>query len=160
MTPEERLAYLRETVFVPVNMPVLITDVTNTVGLEAGALVVGTLKAAAAQNPLFESVLIAMSSVGLYINTAERQGQIDQLAAAGEWPNELRDAVKSLGGRNRPRWQTEGYEFEPTIEQITDELTREETRNWWIAKRAQIDEGLFDETLTTIAEVRSIIGGD
>jgi hypothetical protein len=58
-----------------------------------------------------------------------------------------------------PRWQSEGYESEPTLEQITDELTRDETRNWWIAKRAQIDEGLFDETLTTIAEVRSVIGG-
>ena len=122
MTPQERLDYLIEVEFVPVNRPILFTDISNLVGLQAAAMVVGTLKQAAIQNPLLETVVIAMSSVGLFINTAERQGMIDQLAIAGEWPDEVRDAVKGLGGSTQPRWQTQGYEIAPTLELVTKEL--------------------------------------
>jgi hypothetical protein len=126
MTPEQRLAYLLETVFVPTNQQVLFADVTNAVGLEAGALVVGTIKAASAANPLLETVLIAMSTVGLGLGTTERRAMVDSLAVTGEWPDAVRDAVKALGGVNQARWQVEGYETEPTLLQVTTELRKDE----------------------------------
>jgi hypothetical protein len=128
MNAQERLAYLLESVWVPTNKQVLFADITGAVGLEATALVVGTIKAAAASNPLMDTILIAMSSVGLSLSTADRQGVIDSLAIAGEWPDAVRDAVKALGGVWRPRWQSEGYESEPTLEQITIELAKQDWR--------------------------------
>jgi ABC-type uncharacterized transport system permease subunit len=77
MNAQERLAYLLESVWVPTNRQVLFADITGAVGLEATALVVGTIKAAAASNPLMDTILIAMSSVGLSLSTTERQGVID-----------------------------------------------------------------------------------
>jgi hypothetical protein len=124
MNASERLAYLLETVWVPTNRQVLFADITGAVGLEATALVVGTIKAASASNPLMDTILIAMSSVGLSLSTAERQGVIDSLAIAGEWPDAVRDAVKALGGVWRTRWQSEGYESEPTLESVTLEVTK------------------------------------
>jgi hypothetical protein len=122
MNAETRLAELLETQWVPTNKAVLFADITAVIGLEATALVVGTIKAASAQNPLMDTILIAMSSVGLSLSTAERQGVVDMLAAAGSWPDEVRDAVKALGGTWQPRWQSEGYESEPTIESVQAEI--------------------------------------
>jgi len=126
MNAQERLAYLLESVWVPTNKQVLFADITGAVGLEATALVVGTIKAASASNPLMDTILIAMSSVGLSLSTAERQGVIDSLAIAGEWPDAVRDAVKALGGVDRPRWQVEGYESEPTIETVALAATKKQ----------------------------------
>jgi hypothetical protein len=126
MTAQERLAYLLESVWVPTNRQVLFADITGAVGLEATALVVGTMKAASAANPLMDTIIIAMSTVGLSLSSPERQGVIDSLAIAGEWPDAVRDAVKALGGVDRPRWQVEGYESEPTIEQVQTELTKQQ----------------------------------
>jgi len=108
------------------------------VGLEATALVVGTIKAAAASNPIMDTIIIAMSTNGLSLSTAERQGVIDSLAIAGEWPDAVRDAVKALGGINRPRWQSEGYSSEPTLEQITIELAKQDWRERFDAILNQI----------------------
>jgi hypothetical protein len=138
MNAQERLAYLLESVWVPTNKQVLFADITGAVGLEATALVVGTIKAAAASNPLMDTILIAMSSVGLSLSTADRQGVIDSLAIAGEWPDAVRDAVKDLGGVWRPRWQSEGYESEPTLEQITIELAKQDWRERFDAILNQI----------------------
>lgn len=125
-TAQERLDYLLATEFVPTNKQVLFADITAAVGLEATALVVGTIKAASASNPLMDTIIIAMSTNGLSLSTAERQGVIDALAIAGEWPNAVRDAVKSLGGVWRPRWQIEGYESEPTLEAVTLAATKKQ----------------------------------
>jgi hypothetical protein len=138
MNAQERLDYLLETEWVPTNKQVLFADITGAVGLEATALVVGTIKAAAASNPLMDTILIAMSSVGLSLSTTERQGVIDSLAIAGEWPDAVRDAVKALGGVWRPRWQSEGYEGEPTLEQITIELAKQDWRERFDAILNQI----------------------
>jgi hypothetical protein len=86
------------------------------------------MKAASAANPLMDTIIIAMSTVGLSLSSPERQGVIDSLAIAGEWPDAVRDAVKDLGGVWRPRWQSEGYEGEPTLEQITIELAKQDWR--------------------------------
>lgn len=124
-TAQERLDYLLATEFVPTNKQVLFADITAAVGLEATALVVGTIKAASASNPLMDTIIIAMSTNGLSLSTAERQSVIDSLAIAGSWPNALRDAVKALGGVDRPRWQVEGYESEPTIADATRDVLRD-----------------------------------
>ena len=157
MTPQERLDYLLEVEFVPVNRPILFTDISNLVGLQAAAMVVGTLKQAAIQNPLLETVVIAMSSVGLFINTAERQGMIDQLAIAGEWPDEVRDAVKGLGGTTQPRWQTEGYEAEPTLAQVTKELIISASRSKITNIAAFLD--TVDLSAYTASTLQSAIDG-
>lgn len=139
MTPEQRLTYLLESVFVPTNKAVLFADITAVVGMEATALVVGTMKAASASNPLLDTVIIAMSTNGLSLSTAERQGVIDSLAIAGGWPDALRDAVKALGGVNQPRWQAEGYQAEPTLATIEKESIRSTTRTTINAKATAIN---------------------
>ena len=122
MNAQERLAYLLESEWVATNKSVLFADITEVIGLEATALVVGTIKAASTANPLMETILIAMSTVGLSLSTAERQSVIDALAVAGQWPDSVRDAVKALGGVDRPRWVTAGYESEPTLESVQAEI--------------------------------------
>jgi enoyl-CoA hydratase/carnithine racemase len=124
MTNDERLAYLLDSIWVPTNRPVLFADITAIVGLEATALIVGTMKAASATNPLMDTIIIAMSTNGLSLSTAERQGVIDALATAGQWPTEVRNAVKALGGASKPRWQTLGYEIAPTLESVTLAATK------------------------------------
>jgi hypothetical protein len=126
MNAEERLAWLLETEWVPTNRQVVFADITAVVGLEATALVVGTMKAASATNPLLDTVIIAMSTQGLSLSTPERQGVIDALATAGSWPDALRDAVKALGGVWRPRWQSAGYASEPTIADAKRDILRDE----------------------------------
>jgi hypothetical protein len=126
MTPQERLDYLLADVWVPTNKQVLLADVTAVVGMEATALVIGTMKAGAASNPLLDTVIIAMSTNGLSLSSPERQGVIDALATAGEWPDAVRDSVKALGGVWRKQWQVEGYEVEPTIESVSLEITKQQ----------------------------------
>ena len=153
MNAQERLAYLLESVWVPTNKQVLFADITGAVGLEATALVVGTIKAAAASNPLMDTILIAMSSVGLSLSTAERQGVIDSLAIAGEWPDAVRDAVKALGGINRPRWQSEGYENEPTLAAATRDVLRDQIKAKTTAMVGWLD--ALDVSAMTVEQVEA-----
>jgi hypothetical protein len=143
MTPQERLDYLLTDVWVPTNKQVLFADITAVVGMEATALVVGTMKAAAEQNPLMDTIIIAMSTNGLSLSSPERQAVIDMLAVAGNWPDEVRDAIKALGGAWRPRWQTEGYATEPTLQHVELEITKESLKeaatNRWNAFQSAID---------------------
>lgn len=153
MNAQERLDYLLTTEFVPTNRQVLFADITAVVGLEATALVVGTMKAASAANPLMDTIIIAMSTNGLSLSSPERRAVIDQLATAGSWPDVVRDAVKSLGGVDRPRWQSEGYDSEPTLEQIQAEITKQSMRLRIDAALNQI--GTSEQSLA-IAELRAI----
>jgi hypothetical protein len=105
---------------------VLFADIAAVAGLEATALIVGTMKAASATNPLMDTIIIAMSTNGLSLSTAERQGVIDALATDGEWPDAVRDAVKALGGVYQPRWQTLGYEVAPTLESVSLAATKQQ----------------------------------
>jgi hypothetical protein len=72
-------------------------DLIGLVGAEGAALVGGTIQAAGAANPIFDSAWIALSVTGLQLHTDERQQMIDGLAAAGNWPDQLRDTVKAAG---------------------------------------------------------------
>jgi hypothetical protein len=136
-TDAEVLSELLADVFVPTNRQVLFADISGVVGLEAAALVVGTIKAASAQNPLLETVLIAMSTVGLNLSSAERQSTITQLAIAGGWPDQVRDAVKALGGVTMKRWQQIGMD-EPTIESVAAERQSIAVSEWTGSKIQQV----------------------
>jgi len=126
MTPQERLDYLLETETINTNRQVIVADMIQAVGVEGCGLVLGTLQAAAASNPVLAAAYQALVTVGISLSDDLRQGMIDQLAVAGEWPNELRDAVKALGRYTQPRWVGEGYGAEPTLEQVTIELRKQE----------------------------------
>jgi hypothetical protein len=160
MNTQERLDYLLESEWVATNKSVLFADITEVIGLEATALVVGTIKAASAANPLMETILIAMSTVGLSLSTQERQSVIDSLAVAGQWPDSVRDAVKALGGVDRPRWVTAGYKIEPTLEIVQAEIDRDAITAWLEAKLSVVREGLHNLTITTQQQVRDAFGGE
>jgi hypothetical protein len=122
MTAQQRLDYLLESVTTLTNRQVIVADIINAVGVEAGVLVLGTLQAAAATNPILAAAYQALVTVGISLSDDLRQGMIDQLAVAGSWPNSVRDAVKGLGRVVQPRWMVEGYDTEPTLEQIQSEI--------------------------------------
>jgi hypothetical protein len=128
MNAQERLDYLLESVFVPTNKTITVSEIVGTVGMDAGRLVVGTIQAGASQDPILASSYQALSTVGMSLSGADRQGLIDALAAAGRWPDAVRDAVKALGGVWRPRWQVEGLQSEPTLESIEKQLLIDATR--------------------------------
>lgn len=159
MTPQERLAYLLESVFVPTNAAVTISDITAAVGDDAARLAVGTITAASAQDPLLGPALTALSTTGIDLSSASRQAMVDQLAVAGSWPNLVRDTIKALGGAAKPRWKIEGYIVQPTLQQVTDEATRESTKDWWNARSAVVEDGLYNGTLTTQQQVIDAIEG-
>ena len=129
MTPQERLDFLLETVQTPTNAMVTFSTITDALGgdlaaTQATALVVGTMKAGAATNPLLDTVVIAMSNNGISLSSPVRQTILDQLAVAGEWPDAMRGAIKALGVLVRPRWQIEGYVTEPTLADMETEVTK------------------------------------
>ena len=124
MTPQERLNYLLEPVTIENPKQIIVADLIEAVGLEGSGLVLGTLQAASAQNPILAAAYQALVTVGISLAGDLRQGMIDQLAAASQaqppelrWSNELRDAVKRLGRVVQPRWVGQ-YATEPTLAQI------------------------------------------
>lgn len=135
MTAQERLDYLLETVATPTNTLVTIGVLRETLSTAEYGQVLATF--AAAKTPAssdfadvvaaaeMESSFIAMSGPGLLFSSETRQATIDQLAAAGGWSDETRDTIKDLGYSSAQRWESEGYETEPTIEQVQAELDTE-----------------------------------
>ncbi|MBX3444276.1 MAG: hypothetical protein KF774_17875 [Planctomyces sp.] len=94
-------------------------DLVAKLGAENAAIVLGTLDAAGQQNPILKAAWVGLSTLGISLHTPDRQAMIDGLAAAGEWPGELRDAVKALGVEHRTPWQQfAGEEPLPTVEEI------------------------------------------
>ena len=70
---------------------------TIAIGPEAAATALGGLKAAAATNPLFDSMYIALSSTGLDFAYPMVQQMIDTLTASGAWSSDLGALLKALG---------------------------------------------------------------
>jgi len=132
MTPQERLNYLLETEFIADTTLYTGKSIFNKLvaafGEEAAEgyyrLVAGTLDAAAAQDPLVKDADSWLNSDGLDFSLPSTQRMIEQLAVLGQWPNEVRDVIKAMGGTNRFNWQKEDYESEPTLEQIEAELNQ------------------------------------
>jgi hypothetical protein len=142
MTPEERLAYLLEPVFVPTNAGVVLRDIYNAAG-EYESLVAITIyqvrhpvlaeiaeeqdrfSAMALAEQLNQACMAMSNPTGLLLSDAKSQSLVDILSLLGSWPDSVRDAVKALGGVDRFRWQSEGYEVTPTLESVTLAMTKE-----------------------------------
>lgn len=158
MTAEEIHGELSTTVSVPVETPVTISDLQTAVGDDSAALVVATIKAAQASNPLMEPALIALSTTGLLLSSDGRQAMIDELALAGEWTPELQAAVKGLGVRQVTNWVAlGGVGSVPTVAEITaalaeieaDKVAAETTAKYRTVHSAHIAPVLDSGTRTT-----------
>ena len=126
MTPQDRLDQLLTIVDVPTNKQVIVSDIINACGIEGAGLILGTLQQAATSNPIVAAAYQALVTVGISISDPMRQGLIDGLAQAGQWPDALRDSLKALGIVKTPQWEIQGYESEPTLQSITTELRKAE----------------------------------
>lgn len=167
MTPQERLDYLLTDVWVPTNAVISLAVIRAALPQQAYGLVLVTLanakkpqadtpEAIAAATEM-EGVFIALNGPGISLSSPDRQAVIDQLAAAGQWPDAVRDAIKALGGVWRPRWQAEGYQSEPTLEQISKELIVSATRTAISSKKTAINAWLdaVDFSQYTEAELQA-----
>lgn len=166
MTPEERLEYLLAEVWEPTNAEVTIGMIRDEIGLtqEQYALVRGTLETAietlkADADPVkrsqgldLQDALTAMLSRGISLSSENRQATIDLLAALGSWPDPVRDAVKSLGGVYRVRWQVEGYQAAPTLSVLTKQQIIENTRSRINAKATAVNAWLDAVDLESYSE--------
>ena len=154
MTPEERLEYLLAEVWQPTNAEVTIGMIRDEIGLTQAqyALVRGTLETAietlkADADPIkrtqgldLKDALAAMlSKGGISLSTQNRQETIDLLAAFGQWPDAVRDAVKAMGGVWRARWQVEGYQAAPTLSGLTKLQITGDTRSKINAKATAVN---------------------
>jgi hypothetical protein len=126
MTPQDRLDQLLTIVDVPTNKQVIVADIITACGIEGAGLILGTLQHAATSNPIVAAAYQALVTVGISISDPMRQGLIDGLAQAGQWPDALRDSLKALGIVKTPQWQIEGYESQPTLLSVTTELRKAE----------------------------------
>lgn len=163
MTPQERLDYLLEPVFVPTNVLVTIGEIKAALPAEAYGLVLATFAGAkvpasaaiadVAKAAEMESSFIAMSGDGLGLSTPDRQAVIDELALSGGWPDAVRDAVKALGGVDQPRWQVEGYQAEPTLADIEKGTIVSATRTAINAKATAINAWLDTVDLSAYTSV-------
>ena len=126
MTPQDRLNHLLTIVDVPTNKQVIVSDIINACGIEDAGLILGTLQQAATSNPIVAAAYQALVTVGISISDPMRQGLIDGLAQAGQWPDALRDSLKALGIVKTPQWQIEGYESQPTLLSVTTEMRKAE----------------------------------
>jgi hypothetical protein len=142
MNAQERYDYLMQSVTTNTNRQIIVADFIAAVGVDASGLVLGTLQAAAASNPVLAAAYQALVTVGISLSDDLRQGMIDQLAVAGSWPNSVRDAIKALGRVTQPRWQSVGYDTEPTLQQITVEVRKQELEDSWVDRLQAAREAL------------------
>jgi len=174
MNAQQRLAHLLEIVETPTGRSITISDIESVLTPLDFAIVRMTLKAAtmpaipdgASETDILianaiaekmQDATAAMRGGGLLLSSPERQAMIDQLATAGNWSNEVRDSVKTLGVIRKPRWQSEGYAAEPTLESVQAELDNEnrqgdETRHEVLLS---VNRGI-DGTLRVMARVTPV----
>lgn len=140
MNAQERLNALLETEWVPnqtswtLNQIVLHTQSTDL----AGKIEVSLTAMSQLGVPFSQSSLIALSTAGgLPLWQSHAQDLIDYLAVQSQalpeplrWDAQFVTTVKSLGGVNRPRWQSQGYEVEPTLESIQSEIEQAALREF------------------------------
>lgn len=157
---DEILSDLLVDIWVPTNAAITVAEIVDAVGKDAARLVIGTLQAGASQDPLLASSSNAISTVGMSLSSIDRQEMIDQLAAGGSWPNEVRDAVKALGGVWVGRWSTEGFDAEPTLGDVEGRQSLLATRTKWSAVSGVVEDRLHTGEITTWAEVVAIVEAD
>jgi hypothetical protein len=128
-------------------------DLIGLVGAEGATLVGGTIQAAGASNPIFDSAWIALSVTGLQLHNDERQQMIDGLASAGNWPDQLRDTVKAAGVSYTSL-------SDATAEECQAAWNRDVIQAIWTARSVVVAEGIHDGTITTIEQILAVIGGE
>lgn|GEM_PF-2299072 len=113
LTPEQLREQLLEVVEIPINVQVTFGDIETVLQDDTAAeLVTSTVKSAGDMSARLYSAFIALSGNGLNLSLPERQEMIDQLAASGSWPDQVRDAIKAMGVERRTRWTDLGGEGE------------------------------------------------
>jgi hypothetical protein len=158
----EVLADLLVPVWVPTNAEVTIGMIRDSIGLtpQEYGLVRSTLEGAIAtlradadpakrmQGIDLHDALSAMLSRGISLSSPDRQATIDLLAAFGQWPDSVRDAVKAVGGVWVGRWSLEGFETVPTVDQVTARKSLEATKVKWSAVQGLVEDRLHTGTIT------------
>lgn len=156
MTAQSRLDHLLAPAAIPLDTLITVGHITDAVGMDASRLVVGTVQAGAAQDPLLAAAMHSLYTTGMMLSPPERQAMIDQLALAGEWPDSVRDAVKALGIDNRPRWQVEGRAEEPTIESVQAEIDAEELSQYAMELVQRVSAAINLAAMADEANVESV----
>jgi len=121
-------------------------DLITLLGAESAAVIGSTIQAAGVANPIFAGAWLALNITGLQLHTDERQAMIDGLAAAGDWPDGLRDAVKAAGLLHR---SLAGSTV--TAEQCQAVWNQDVCESWWTARlNGGINEALSTGNLATL----------
>lgn len=141
MNAQQRIDQLLETTEVRNPEGWTIKKIIQRLGPELGPAIAGKLEASLAMMsdahvPFTRTTLGALSQQsGLAIDDPQSQALIDQLAAYSQslpetlrWDTNFVAAIKALGVEIKPRWYVEGYQAEPTIAQIQQEIDRDRAR--------------------------------
>lgn len=136
-----------------------IGKIKDVLGEDGARLAAGTLKAASEADPLVWAFAMKLNTTGIPFNDETTQRQIDQLAAVGEWPDEMRDAIKAIGIERGPLWQKLGLESLPSTEAIEAALVQIENVTWFeselepLLTALKAGGGTLAATKTAIAEL-------
>lgn len=128
-TDGQILEYLLETTRKFTGVGLTFSLIQKHFGFDSYRLVVATFQAAMEQDKTLEPSYLAISTLrdGLLIDDDERLAVIDGLAQAGQWPDQLRDGIKSIAVISGLRWQIElGLTEAPTLESIAAARVRHE----------------------------------
>ena len=112
-------------------------------------IVLGTLQAAAAQNPIVSAYFQTLNTTGLDFSNDTVRGMVATLSAG--WPTEVKEAVESIGViPGKPLWEELGLS-QPTIEEIQKIILVNKLQQ--IA--ADLQSGIQNGSLTTMTEVKA-----
>jgi len=118
MTPEERLAYLLEVVAIPSNRGRLTHSwVAENVSLAAADAVYAAINSVSQPTALRYSV-----GNGIDTSAALWKQQAEAVAESDESLRPYLESLRDFELIRMPRWQSEGYESEPTLADIEQEF--------------------------------------
>jgi hypothetical protein len=121
MTPEERLAYLLEVVAIPSNRGRLTHSwVAENVSLAAADAVYAAINSVSQPTALRYNV-----GNGIDTSAALWKAQAEAVAESDESLAPYLESLRDFELIRMPRWQSEGYDSEPRLEQITREVGHE-----------------------------------
>lgn len=162
MNAQERLTELLEVVAVPSNRGRLtnsaLGDLTSP---EVAETIYDLIKAST------ESYAIQFVVGGIDTSTPAWKARVDAIQVNDPGLAQIKPMIRDWETMSQPRWQSLGYDTEPTLESVQAEidaeqaqLAREAISLVWTAKQAVINEGIFDGTITTLEQIVAAIGGE
>lgn len=118
-------------------------------GLDLTKKVAVALQTVGSGDPLINSAYIAISTVGIRLDTDERQSMIETVGQAGGLTDTEIQKVKELGKKLTTPWQSYGLESAPTMNEI------EEAWNQIILERewAQIQNEIINPSILNRADL-------